>query len=431
LIALVIFFSAYRAFPAEQSLSFLPYNSDKETADYASVITAGVIKGSSSSAAVQDPASPQIKIPADEKDQDAIDCIVRIGKSSKTDLIGAGQITKTDNYYYADTCIISVEDKKIVYRSVLPIKIADKDYDPAFDIVGRIRFFIEKKSFPVGNLNVSQGASSAYAKITWEKVPECSIYEVLSSTVSEKGPFVSAGMPSVASFEDTAAKPGVKTWYAVSPIINGVKAEPSSAIAGYRKPAMPKDEDLRTLLYSFNKPRPQMSDAEAKKSREDITYIGQFYQNSTKLNLILYMARDYLQKKQLFTFRTSGNYEMDWNAKQIKITPAGGKYVIFFENGRFFRLIVDRKDADLTDRLIRNAVFFCTANGEVETKSETGETIYIPRFDGVTMCTTYFHDTQEWNSSTLLFMTSNQTLKVKIETEKKKVEDQNDNGDEK
>ena len=117
---LIIFISLMTCF-ADQAICVLPYTADKDSAAFASELTALVSKEISAEMLTPDTEASALKIPSDDKDQESIDAVVNAAKKAKTDLIMTGQITATDEYYQTETIIISSDEKKIVYRSFLPV----------------------------------------------------------------------------------------------------------------------------------------------------------------------------------------------------------------------------------------------------------------------------------------------------------------------
>jgi hypothetical protein len=417
-------FAAAPVFSDTDKFCIQPYISDTQSAAFAASLTESLKTVSSWPIIAVSPDKHQV-FPEGENQQETIDTIADAGSDAGTDRVLAGSITKYGEWFLIDSIIISVSDKKILYSSTLPVKADAAGSNHAADILGRIKLFTEGKTFPVTNLAATQGYAQPFTKLTWDAVPDCALYEILSSIDSETGPFIPAGTTKNPAFFDTDAKPGRKTWYAISPVIDKIRTEPSAPASGYRKQPFPKEDDLRTIIGSFNRPYPRMTAAEAKKAAADTAYLKQWYQNATKLNLILYMSRDYIQKKELYVLRGSDNYEFSIDGREIRISPAGAKYRIVFKNGTFHRRVASRNDRELTDRLLKNALLFCIPAGDVETTDEEGNTVYLPRFDVITMCTTYFYNTADWNSTTLLYTTVDDSLKVKVDKEKKKIEDQN------
>jgi hypothetical protein len=221
---------------------------------------------------------------------------------------------------------------------------------------------------------------------------------------------------------DKKAIPGIKYFYTISPRINGVITDPSASIDGYKKPVLPKGEDLRALLSSYKKPRPRLSSDDAKKADQHIAIIRPLYQNHTKLNMAIYMVRDYVNKKELIVLKKFKEYSVNRDTRVISLTPEDNSFTAFFNNNSFFNKIAGLGDDELTDKLLRNAVFFCVFKGVKETTLENGDTAFIPEFEAITMCTQYFSEPADWQDTTLVFGTSNKELKAKIEEERRKHE---------
>lgn len=411
------------AFSADKPYCIQPYTADADSAQFAASLTESISKESSWSVLPSVPEKPFL-FPDGDAAQEITGTIADAGDDADAERVIAGRVSKSGEWFIIDTCIVSVSDRKIEYTSSLSVSAAEKDAKPWTDIVGRIKFFSENRSFPVVNIAATKGINGA-VQVSWDPVKDCALYEILSSAESDSGPFTIAGTSKTPLFTDKESKPGVKTWYAVCPVIEGIRAEQSAAAAGYRKPAFPKDIDLKTLLASFNRPHPKQTKDEAKKAAADIAYIKQWYQNPTKLKLMLFMSKDYLQKKQLYALRGSDDYEFSADGREIRIFPADRSHLIVFKNGTFDRRIAKHGDKSLTDRLMKNSVLFCVPAGDIETTNAEGNAVYIPRFDVITMTSTYYRDPYDWESTTVLYTTVDETLKVQVDREKKKIEDQN------
>ena len=411
------------AFSKDKPYCIQPYIADADAALFAASITESISKEGGWSVLPSVPEKPFL-FPDGDTEQEIAEAIASAGDDADSERVITGRVSKYADWFIIDTRIVSVNDKKVEYTSSLSVRAGDKDAKPWTDIIGRIQFFSDKKNFTVSNIAATKGINGA-TQISWEPVRDCELYDVLSSTESEDGPFFSAGTTKNPLFTDKDSKPGLKTWYAVCPVIGGIRAEQSSAAAGYRKTVFPKDIDLKTLLASFNKPRPKQTKDEAKKAAADIAYIKQWYQNPTKLKLMLFMSKEYLRKKQLYALRGNDDYEFSADGREIRIFPADRTHLIVFKNGTFDRRIAKHGDKSLTDRLLKNALFFCVPAGDVETTNADGNAVYIPRFDVITMTSTYYRDAYDWESATVLYTTVDETLKVQVDKEKNKFEDQN------
>ncbi|MGL4369863.1 MAG: hypothetical protein ACRCUT_09375, partial [Spirochaetota bacterium] len=156
----------------ENSCLLLPYNAAPGLEQYASEITNSVRKN------IPFPLLPETAVPEpysfpdESAEQESIDAVAAIGSKNEADFVIAGRVTKSADYYYIDTVIISSDDRKIVYKTTLPVNGTDKDYLPYFDICGRLRLFTEQKVFPLTGLRVTQGGSLAGTTVSWTLVPD-------------------------------------------------------------------------------------------------------------------------------------------------------------------------------------------------------------------------------------------------------------------
>ncbi|MGL4369081.1 MAG: hypothetical protein ACRCUT_05330, partial [Spirochaetota bacterium] len=132
-----------------------------------------------------------------------------------------------------------------------------------------------------------------------------------------------------------------------------------------------------------------------------------------------YMAMSYINKKELYVYRSGSTYVLDNPNRMITVIPENNSYRIVFLNNTYFNRIVGLENPGLTERLLKNAIFFCVPNGEMETTTETGETIYIPIVEAVSMCTVFYKDSADWKSSAMIFGTRNKNLKQMMEDAKK------------
>jgi hypothetical protein len=317
--------------------------------------------------------------------------------------------------------LFSLKDKKIVFETKIYLYPNEKDYDPVFDLFGKINLFFENKSFPITKIDATKGVSSANITISWVADPECSQFIILRSQKAD-GPFLPIATSATQTFKDTKCDIGVRYFYKILPHYNGIRLEPSDVVDGYKKPSIPKGEDLKTMLATFNKPRPKMSGDEAKKTEATIAKIRQYYQNRVKLNMTLYIIRDYVAKKEIIVYRRFKNYTIDEEKREIVLHPDNNSYLVIFSNNTFFKRIVSIGDPELTERLLKNGVFFCVPTGYREVTTDSGDIKYIPVFEAIGMCTQYFTDCNEWSNSTLIFGTSNKDLKGQMEDAKKKLE---------
>lgn len=368
---------------------------------------------------------PAIKAP--ELSADGIDSssfvneLSKIGKSQNAEYVLAGLVSHTDDIFSVDAILVHTTDSKIAYSTKLFSYKGDLKYNPAPDLWGRIQFSLDGKSFPVNNLKVGQGASSNEIAVEWDAVPDCTEYHVYRGKKAD-GAFDLAARTKKPALYDTKSEIGVKIFYYVQPVMNGIRLDSSAPVAGYRKPAIPKGEDLRKMLSTFNKPAPRLTSDESKKASGQINLIRPFYQNRTKLNLTLYLIQGYLSRKELFVYRNFPEPVVDTEKRLITLTSADGSYSVLFDNNSFFTKIVKLNDPELTNRLLKNAVYFCVHKGVKEITDENGDTRYINDFEAIGMCTQYFKESRDWQDTTIIFGTSNKELKAKMDEARRKME---------
>jgi hypothetical protein len=352
-----------------------------------------------------------------------------IGKKEKADYVLCGTVSKIDKIFKVTTFLYSIEDIKIAYSSTLYVYPEDKGYSPSFDIVGRINLFQEGKTFPVRKLTPTNGNKQQIApSLSWEAVPECPMYGVYRSRTKD-GVYMQAGIVSTTTFIDQGGDPGIKYYYAIAPFYNGIRTELSEPVQAYKKPSLPKDRDLKKLIESFNKPRPKLSGEASAKAAKHISMIKEIYFNKVKLNIIIYISRSYIERKELFVYTDFNKFIIDKENRRITLISDKEDYELFFDNNTFFTRIVNQNDDDLNEILVRNAVYFCEPVSEKEKILENGETVVVPVFEVASMCTQYFKNNKDWQENTMVFATKNQELRKRMEDARTKNDTINNNND--
>ena len=369
-----------------------------------------------------DPAVKAPELPADGiNSKELINELAKIGKSQNAEYVLTGLISRMDGFLTIHPMLVSVADSDIKYSTNIFVYKCDLNYNPAPDVWGRVQFALDGKFFLVNNLKVGDGDSANEIAVEWEAVPDCTEYLVYRGKKMD-GAFELAGKTKKPALYDTKSEIGVKLFYYVQPVMSGIRCEPSFPVAGYRKPAIPKGEDLRKMLSTFNKPAPRLTSDESKKASGQINLIRPFYQNRTKLNLTLYLIQGYLSRKELFVYRNFPEPVVDTEKRLITLTSADGSYSVLFDNNSFFTKIVKLNDPELTNRLLKNAVYFCVHKGVKEITDENGDTRYINDFEAIGMCTQYFKESRDWQDTTIIFGTSNKELKAKMDEARRKME---------
>jgi hypothetical protein len=417
-----IFISAFPLYAEDRKVLFLPYFS-ADLLSYSSSLVSDLKKESKWQIVETAQGSAPPEFPAEGfASESFIKSISQLGKVSSADIILACSLSKQDAVIRIIINLVSVSNVKSIYTTTLFVYPEDKDFKASFDILGRIRLFEEKKTFPVNNLSATMGSSASNTAITWDPVPECSTYGIYRARKKD-GLYLPAGLANTNSFKDTTADPGVKYFYSIAPYYNGIRTEYCDSIPGYRKPPVPKDEDFKKLVESFTKPRPVLKGDDLQKAERHISMIKEIYQNRTKLQLILYIAKGYIDKKELYVYRGFSNFSIDRTKRVINIEADNRQYELFFNNNTFFNRIAAQGDEELDQILIRNAVFLCVPSGEKEHQLENGESVFVPLLEVASICTQYFKDCKEWPDTTLIFATSNKNLRSKMEDAKKKSEE--------
>lgn len=348
--------------------------------------------------------------------------VAEILKKSDLKTVITGIAVNTDKAVKVTTVCINSSAEQ-TYSSILYVNPEDKDYNTAFDITGRIKLFEDKKTFPVKNLTAGAGTSYQNTPLTWDAVPECSSYGVFRSKTKD-GVYLSAGISETNSFKDTTADPGFRYYYAIAPYYNGIRTELSEPLPGYRKPPVPKDKDFKKLIDSFNKPKPHLKGEALAKAQKHENMIREIYFNRVKLNIILYMSRGYIEKKELFVYNGFTDFQIDREKRHISMVNPKIDADFFYDSNTFFSKIVNLGDDELVNILLKNGVMFCVPSGEREKPLENGEVQYIPIMEVASLCTQYYSDNREWPTSTLVFATKNKALREKMEQAKQKNESQ-------
>jgi hypothetical protein len=318
-------------------------------------------------------------------------------------------------------CINSSAEQ--TYSSILYVNPEDKEYNTAFDITGRIKLFEDKKIFPVKTLTAGAGTSYLNTPVTWETVPECSAYGIFRSKTKD-GIYLSAGISDTNSFKDTTAEPGFRYYYSIAPFYNGIRTELSDPVPGYRKPPVPQDKNFKKLIGSFNKPKPKLKGDALTTAHKHEAMLKDIYFNKVKLNIMLYMSRSYIEKKELFVYNGFTDFQIDKDKRHIDMLNPKIDADFFYDSNTFFAKIVNLGDDELVNTLLRNAVLFCVPSGEKEKQLENGEVQYIPVMEVASLCTQYYNECREWPETTLVFATKNKALREKMEQAKQKNESQ-------
>ncbi|HEY1406948.1 MAG TPA: hypothetical protein VF857_10090 [Spirochaetota bacterium] len=405
---------------ADTRILVLPFSSDRP--DEISAFTTSLMSKAPAQTVLINPSEKQPEIPSD-------------GITAESYIAGLGNVAQSNHAEYAltgsvrhngsGTEIISIlvrsKEQKIFYQTKIQIFPSDKKYDPIPELWGRMNLALEGKSYPITNLKIQKGDSPNQIGVEWDQIPECKEYLVYRSRKAD-GAFEQVAKTNRPALYDKTPESGARYYYYVQPVVNGVRLDPSAILDGYKKPAIPKSEDLRTMLKSFAKPVPHLTTDEEKKVEEQIAKIRPYYQNRTKLNLTLHFVNDYVVRKELFVYRNFPNPVVDTQNRTMTMTANGNSYIVLFNNNSFFSKIVSLNDEELTNRLVRNAVFFCVPTGEKEIVDENGESKFIPIFEAIGMCTQYYKEARNWEDTTIIFGTSNKELKAKIEEARRKLE---------
>jgi len=67
-------------------------------------------------------------------------------------------------------------------------------------------------------------------------------------------------------------------------------------------------------------------------------------------------------------------------------------------------------ESELFDRLIKNGIYFCIAEGDRPLVGQDGTVQHLPSFEVLGMATEYFKDSEDWRSNTVMIGTSNTKL---------------------
>ncbi|HNX59515.1 MAG TPA: FlgO family outer membrane protein, partial [Spirochaetota bacterium] len=201
-----------------------------------------------------DPAVKAPELPADGiNSTELVNELSKIGNSQNAEYVLTGIVSRAEDVFSVNAILVHTTDSKVTYSTKLFSYKSDLKYNPAPDLWGRVQFALDGKSFPVNNLKVGQGASANEIAVEWEAVPDCAEYLVYRGKKMD-GAFELAAKTKRPALYDTKSEIGVKIFYYVQPVMNGIRCDQSAPVAGYRKPAIPKGEDLRKMLSTFNKP---------------------------------------------------------------------------------------------------------------------------------------------------------------------------------
>jgi|GEM_PF-2324946 len=423
LIITIICAFAVTTYAAESRILISPFYSDSPD-DTTALMTTLTAKAPAQTA-VLDSSEKMPELPVDAplgiESESFIKELSKIASAKNSEYILSGNISRSDDIYTIHAVLVNADKSTIAYRTKISVFKSDQKYDPVPDLWGRIQLSLEGKSFPVNNLKVSKGSSVNEIAVEWDAVPDCTEYLVYRGNKID-GAFELAAKTKRPALYDTKSAIGLKLFYYVHPVINGVRLDHCEPLDGYRKPALPKGEDLRKMLGTFTKPIPHLTSDAAKIASDHIAIIRPLYQNRTKLNLTLYIVQGYIQKKELFVYRNIPEPVIDTQKRIITLVSADGSYSILFNNNTFFTKVVKLNDDELTKRLLRNAVFFCVPKGIKEVTDDNGVTRYINEFEAIGMCTQYHKESRDWQDTTMVFGTSNKELKAKMDEARRKME---------
>lgn len=278
-------------------------------------------------------------------------------------------------------------------------------------------FAFETSVFSASVLTVSRGKYADRVKVDAAKPA------TILRAESKKGPYTVLSFSENGKYEDRTAVPGMKYWYAAVP---GKKYNSGQQVAklsgavpawGYAVVKRPRGMNFNKVVNSRNQPKPSNVTAQ---DRRYLKFLEPYYMNYFKLNLILWLAKPYINSGKLIVLEGFESYTIYRSTKKIIMFGPDNKWAVLFQPGKMFRMMKKVPDAALYDKLIKNGVAFCRYSGQSEVITKDGKRRILPLFEAYGMPTHYFPKYKGWKSNTIIFGTSNKQMKEELLDAEKK-----------
>lgn len=280
---------------------------------------------------------------------------------------------------------------------------------------------IRADSAPV-QCRATAGEFTDRVALSWEPAAGTELYGVYRATM-EKGEYEKLADVAGTSYEDTAADPGLQYWYRVDAMDGAETKESGTPAAGYRKAALPAGVDIEKAARQKTRPAPRFETEEEKQRDGKYRALAQKYsKHPAELNIILHVVRSYVKKGTVIALAGFGNYDLEYEKREITLYHKNYAFMVLFKSSRLFRMfveahmnkLIDMERRPYADILVDNMTAFCVFREERKITDAGGRTRFVPCFDAVGISTELYRDYREWKKNTLIFATGNPELENKI-----------------
>ena len=268
----------------------------------------------------------------------------------------------------------------------------------------------------------TEGEFADRVVLSWEPAAGIERYGVYRSTM-EKGDFEELAIVTAPSYEDTTAEPGLQYWYRVDAMNGEVPLEPGTPAAGHRTAALPAGIDIDLAARQKTRPAPRFETGEEKlRDGKYRALVQKYSKNPAELGIIYHVVRSYVKKGTLIALNGFGNYDLDYEKREITLYHKNYACMVHLKSSRLFRMFVEAQMEGLmnmvqrpfADILIDNMTAYCIYRDVRKITDADGRTRFVPCYDAVGVSTELYRDYREWKKNTLIFATGNKDLENKI-----------------
>jgi hypothetical protein len=336
-----------------------------------------------------------------------------IPKHAKGQKIIAYSIKQEGENFIIHGWILNAQNKTIEYATTETARNKDEIKDASTAAAMRISFKLKGILDEITALKAGDGDSTEFIMLSWTSSKKSQKYHIFRAT-SETGDFKEIGASDTPGFNDADGLPGIKYWYKVKGSTLGIYTDFSPIDAGYRKISPPQGLDMNMLIKEKNLPPAKFGNAaEEQKSKNEQHILKPFYIHPVQLNLILFISRSYINDGQFIILRDFESYTLNEENKELTLISINNSYIIHLQSKRLFK-IYKAAGPDLFDRLLKNALFFCSYNGNKEINRDDGTIYVLPYFEAIGMSAEYQRNSIQWQDQTILINTDNKEYKDKI-----------------
>jgi len=329
-----------------------------------------------------------------------------------------GKLVKLNGAYTVNTMIYSRGNRNFDYQTDdLFHSYGDID-ETGKTLAGRVHLHFSGQVPHVYNLDVSRGKYYNRILLSWNSSEPCDEYHVYRSAY-QYGNYTKIDDTSKREFRDNDVEPGIRYWYRVYPVKNGIRAD-SAQRYGYRAIRPPEGADLDDIIDPKDENIPPPSSAvEARKRKKHLDILEDYYMNSIKLRFIMFIGKFYVRDGTVQIFNDLYPYHLDRENLTMYVVDRD-KYYIKFYCQKLIKILRETEAAgipreELFDRLIKNGMLFCIRTGTIRIKTKDGRTRYVPSYEALGMGTLYFKNDKNWRSHSIMMSTSNKKLSDKME----------------